>query len=89
MVLSLFLREMPVRYFYHASVVLRSTMLRVSEDAVRFNFKAFWGREASFAILSSFSLSGISTREGIHIIDISLLKVDISSWMYRSNSLLE
>lgn len=49
----MFARGILVQHFRHASVVLRSTMSRVSEGVrvVRYSFKAFrgeGGREASF-----------------------------------------
>lgn len=81
MVLSLFVRWILVQYFSRASAVIRSLMLRVC--VVGFNFiSSKWD-----AILSTFSLPGVRTREETRNNEMSLLDVEKSTWIGRTNSL--
>lgn len=54
--------------------------MRVSENVFGMNFKVFLGTEDSIAILSTFSLLGIS--------EISLLEVDIRALGYEELGLI-
>ena len=89
MYLSLFVRETSFQFFCHISKILRLMVRGASEDVVRFSFKSLWDNEASYAILSAFSLPGIPTWEGIHINKIVLLEINVSSWMSCTSSILE
>lgn len=68
---------------------MRSIFLRVSDNADGINFKTFRGVKVLLTILSAFSLLSIPLWEGIQMNDISLLEIDISSWIRRTYSLQE